>query len=85
MKISTTSYFGRRYKKLSATLKKKAIEREKIFLENPFDPRIDTHKLHGKKKDEWSYSIDYHYRISFIFIGKGEILYTNVGTHEEVY
>lgn len=85
MKIRTTSYFERRYKKLPLLIKKKAVEREKIFIENPFDFRLDTHKLHGKKKEEWAYSIDYHYRISFIFVEKEEILYTNVGTHDEVY
>lgn len=85
MEIRTTSHFDRRYKKLPSLIKKKAVEREKIFIKNPFDPRLDTHKLHGKKKEEWSYSIDYHYRISFIFIGKNEILYTDVGTHDEVY
>jgi mRNA-degrading endonuclease YafQ of YafQ-DinJ toxin-antitoxin module len=70
---------------LPPNIKKKAIEREKIFLNNPFDSRLDTHKLHGKKKEEWAYSIDHHYRVSFIFIGKDEILYTNTGTHDEVY
>lgn len=85
MKIRITSYFERRYKKLSLLVKKKAVERGKIFIDNPFDSRLDTHKLHGKKKEEWAYSIDYHYRISFIFVGEEEILYTNVGTHDEVY
>lgn len=85
MKIRVTSYFERRYKKLPPPIKKKAVEREKIFTYNPFEPRLNTHKLHGKKKEEWAYSIDYHYRISFIFVNGGEILYTNVGTHNEIY
>ena len=85
MEIGATSHFERRYKKLPPHIKKKAVEREKIFLKNPFDSRLDTHKLHGKKKEEWSYSIDYHYRISFIFVEKGTILYTDIGTHDEVY
>ena len=85
MKIRTTSYFERRYKKLSAVLKEKAVNRERIFIKNPFDSRLNTHKLHGKKKEEWAYSIDYRYRISFIFVGGDEILYTDVGTHDEIY
>ena len=85
MEIRTTPYFERRYKRLPSHIKKKAVEREKIFLKSPFDPRLDTHKFHGKKREEWSYSIDYRYRISFIFIGEGIILYTNAGTHDEVY
>jgi len=85
MEIRTTPHFEKRYKRLSSHIKKKAIEREKIFLNNPFDTRLDTHKLHGKRKEEWAYSIDYHYRISFIFVGKGVVLYTDAGTHDEVY
>ena len=85
MEIRTTAYFDRRYKKLRTSIKKKAVDREKIFLSNPFDPRLKTHKLHGKKKEEWAYSIDYYYRISFIFVGSGEILYTDIGTHDEIY
>lgn len=85
MVIRTTAYFDRRYKKLSLVIKKKAVEREKTFIKNVFDTRLNTHKLHGKKKEEWVYSIDYHYRISFIFVGSGEILYTDVGTHDEIY
>ncbi len=85
MKIRTTSYFDRKYRKLSVAIKKKAIAREKIFITNPFDSRLKTHKLHGEKKEEWSYSVDYRYRISFIFIEDSEILYTSIGTHDEVY
>ena len=85
MKIRSTSYFARKYRKLPHYIKKKTIEREKLFIKNPFNSRLSTHKLHGKKKEEWAYSIDYHYRISFIFVGKDEILYTNIGTHDEVY
>jgi len=53
MKIRTTSYFDRKYRKLSVAIKKKAIAREKIFITNPFDSRLKTHKLHGEKKEEW--------------------------------
>ncbi|MBI2047641.1 MAG: type II toxin-antitoxin system mRNA interferase toxin, RelE/StbE family [Parcubacteria group bacterium] len=85
MIIRTTPYFDRRFKKLPPAIKRKAVEREKIFLENHFDLRLKTHKLHGKKKDEWAYSIDYRYRISFIFVIGGEVLYTDIGTHDDVY
>jgi hypothetical protein len=41
--------------------------------------------LHGKLKEELSYSIDDSYRIKFVFIENGDVLYTDVGTHNEVY
>lgn len=61
------------------------IIREKIFASNPFDQRLGTHKLHGERKGEWAYWIDYSYRVTFMFLGENCVLYTDVGTHEQVY
>ena len=85
MKIYTTAYFRKKIKKIPDTIKKKIIRREKIFITNPFYPILDTHKLHGKLKEELSYSIDDSYRIKFIFIENRNVLYIDVGTHDEVY
>jgi proteic killer suppression protein len=30
------------------------------FKENPFDPSLKTHKLSGKLKELWSFSIEYN-------------------------
>ena len=87
MNIRTTSHFDRRYRKLSQSIKRKAESQETIFKVNPFDPRLHTHKLHGDRKDEWAYSIDYSHRIAFMFVSSTdmEILYTDTGTHDELY
>ena len=85
MEIRTSTHFTRRYKKLSKELREKAQVREKIFEENPFDPRLDTHKLHGKDMGRWAYSIDYEYRIKFVFLNGDKVLYTDIGTHDELY
>ena len=50
--------FKKSYKKLSAELKSKAELKEKLFRESPFSSMLDTHKLHGKLKNQWSFSID---------------------------
>lgn len=67
MKIFYHPRFERAYKKLSAELKSKAEIKEKLFRDNPFHPSLDTHKLHGKLKNQWSFSIDKKYRILFEF------------------
>ncbi len=81
MRIFFSSKFERAYKKLSQELKKKAKEKEKIFRKNPFDTRLKTHKLHGKYKKYWSFSISDSYRIMFDFISEKEIVFINVGDH----
>ncbi len=79
--IFTRSRFDKNYKKLSKRIKDKAKEKEKIFRENPFDPRLGTHKLSGKEKECWAFDIDYHYRIKFIFLSNEEVLFLDIGTH----
>ncbi len=65
MKIIYTSKFEREYRKLSEYIKKEAEEKENIFRKNPFDPKLKTHKLHGRLHEFWSFSVDYKYRIVF--------------------
>lgn len=82
MQIEVSSRFQKSYKKLSAHIKQKAKEKERIFRQNPFDSRLKTHKLHGKECKVWAFWIDYTYRIKFIFLKDGEILFLDVGTHD---
>ena len=73
MTISYSSKFSRGYEKLSEELRIKAKEKEKIFRHDPFDQRLETHKLHGKFRDCWAFTIVGLYRIMFKFVGKHDI------------
>lgn len=65
MQIVYSPKFAKEYKHLPMEIKLQAERKEKLFRKNPFDPRLRTHKLSGKLRDFWSFSIDYHYRIIF--------------------
>lgn len=82
MKIIYSTKFGKEYKKLPRRVKFSAEKKEKIFRKDPFDPRLKTHKLSGKLKDFYSFSIDYQHRIIFEFANKDTIWFHSVGTHE---
>ncbi|MBS4028081.1 MAG: type II toxin-antitoxin system YoeB family toxin [Ignavibacteriales bacterium] len=73
--------FHASYRKLSLEIKKKAERREIMFRNNPFDTRLKTHKLHGKLKDLWSFSIDERYRVLFEFDGD-DVIFLDVGDHD---
>jgi len=73
--------FKRSYKKLLPKIKLKAEVKEKIFRQNPFHPSLDTHKLHGKLKNQWSFSVDRGFRILFEF-DKSAVILIDVGDHE---
>lgn len=74
------SQFKNSYKNLPIEIKKKAEKKELILKKNPFNPQLKTHKLHGKLKKLWSFSIDRNYRIIFEFIDK-DIVFLDIGTH----
>ncbi len=85
MEIRTSPKFERQYKKLPLELKDKAKEAEAKFRANPFDARLDTHKLHGKEAPHWAFSITRKYRVKFLSLGNGEVMFVEVGTHDGVY
>lgn len=82
MKIYYSNKFAQEYKRLPGKVKLLAEKRELIFRKNPFDPRLKTHKLTGRLKSMWSFSIDYQYRIVFEFHNKNIIWFHLVGTHD---
>lgn len=82
MVIRVSSKFKKSYKKLPKSVKEQAKEKEKMFRVNPFDSRLDTHKLHGKYKDYLAFTVVGQYRIMFAFVGSGKVDFINVGTHD---
>jgi addiction module RelE/StbE family toxin len=82
MLIRFTSKFSKAYKKIPKMVKTKAEEKEKIFRSNPFDTRLDTHKLHGKYKEYWAFTVVGQYRIMLAFSEKEVVDFINIGTHD---
>lgn len=76
-----TARFLKSLKKLPAAVVEKMEERNSIFQVNPFDSRLGAHKLHGRFRGFWAYSVDYRYRVIFIFSGQKTAVYYNIGDH----
>ena len=84
MRISNIYYhpqFNRSFQRLPKDIQQKTKERVKIFKENPFHPSLDTHKLHGKLKEQWSFCIKGQYRIIFVF-DKNDAVFLDIGPHD---
>lgn len=73
-------HFVREYKKIPLRVKILAEQKMSLFLSDPFDVRLKTHKLSGRLSGYFAFWIDYRYRIIFSIIGKIVRLHT-VGTH----
>jgi len=84
IEIYLTSYFKKAFRKLPKNIKEKVEEKEKIFKINPFDVVLNMHKLHGKYKNYWSFSVDNSYRVMFQFLNatKTKAAFIIIGTHE---
>jgi len=86
--VAFSSSFKRAFKRRvqgSAVLEARFWERFEIFQNNHFDQRRRTHKLSGRPKDLWSFSIEYDLRVVLSFLGGDRALFVDFGTHEEVY
>lgn len=88
IEIGFSSSFKRAYKKTikgKTELEQKFWQRIEIFKANPFDERLKTHKLSGKLKDLWSFSIEFDIRVLFHFIDENKAMFVNIGKHDVVY
>ena len=81
MKIYYSSKFEREYKRLSVMAKKRTEIAGKLFRQSYFHPKLKTHKLSGRLKDYWAFSIDIKYRIIFEFYKKDTIWFHSIGDH----
>lgn len=83
--VEYSSKFLRLLKKLPVAVQNLAQEKEEIFKRNHFDNRLGTHKLHGKDRKHWAYWITRKIRIKFLFLPNGNVLYLEIGLHDEIY
>lgn len=82
MEIEYSTHFRRAYQKLPSGVQKRAEKREALFREHPFHLVLKTHKLHGKLKEFFSFSIDHRYRIVFKFVGRQRVVFLDAGDHD---
>lgn len=84
MKIKSVKFhsqFTKHLQKYSGN-RKKIDESIRIFLSNTSTTSLRTHKLSGKLKNYFSFSVDYHLRIIFKFLREGAVYFLDIGTHE---
>ena len=84
MTIYVHPRYRRSYKNLESQLQRLADGRIALFRHDAFDSRLDTHRLHGKLKKQWSFSVSQRYRILFEFLDKkkDEVVFLDIGSHD---
>ena len=86
MKIKYNKKFNNHFVKLPQKIKIKANQATKIFIENPFDPRLKNHALHGRMNEWRSFSVTGDVRIIFKeYDNYVIVLFLDIGSHPKVY
>lgn len=88
VEVSFSSSFRRAFKKhVKGNTDLEVIFWQKVeqFTNDPFTQSLKTHKLSGKLKDLWSFSIEYDKRVLFYSTDDGQAVFVDIGNHDEVY
>jgi mRNA-degrading endonuclease YafQ of YafQ-DinJ toxin-antitoxin module len=88
VEVSFSSSFKRVFKKRikgNPDLESRFWQKLEQFTTDPFDPSLKTHKLSGRLKEYWSFSVDYDGRVLFYFTDDEKAVFVDFGSHDEVY
>lgn len=88
MKIKLHPRFAKSYKlriKPNSKLVQQTYERINLFRINPSLPLLRDHGLTGTKKSLRSFSITGDIRIVYLPVSQDEIIFLDIGSHNQVY
>jgi addiction module RelE/StbE family toxin len=88
IEVGFSASFKRAFKrrlKHQADARAKFWKTVEIFVHDPYDERLKTHKLSGQLKDLWSFRVEYDLRVIFYFTDDTKAVFVDIGTHDEVY
>ena len=81
-KFFYNSDFKKKIKKLPVKEKTIIIKKINFFLADPFSATLKTHRLIGKLKNYWSFSVSFKARIIFRFHKENIVEFIDFGGHE---
>ena len=81
MKVHFKPTFVRQFNKLDPELQQEVEEKIELFKDKGSHKQLKIHKLHGRLKDRYSFSVNYKFRIIFTRLSKNEIVLLAVGNH----
>lgn len=82
MEIKYKPSFLRDFKRLPVEIQEEAKERIVSFTNTSNHKKLKVHKLKGKLKDYYSFSVTYSHRIVFQYETKKSIVFIAIGDHD---
>jgi len=74
--------FVKQVNKLEKDLLDEVFEKIELFRNPENHLALKVHKLHGKLKHTWSFSVNYKTRIVFIYESKKQVVFLGIGDHD---
>ena len=81
MKLIFVPSFVKQLRKLEPALQNEVIEKLNLLQDSKNHMTLKVHKLNGKLKARWSFSVNYKYRVLFHKLSEDTILILSVGSH----
>ena len=89
MEVAFSNSFQKSFKKRIKSKPSEPIfwDTLQTFINDPFDVHLRTHKLSGKLKGLWSFSVEYDLLVIFYFTKDKPVkaVFVDFGSHDEVY
>jgi len=82
IEIIYSPFFVRKFSKLENNLQKDVLQKIDLFKDKKNHKILEVHKLHGKFKEYFGFSVNYKFRIVFRYASKNDVLFTDIGDHD---
>ncbi len=82
LEIRYTPEFVRTYSKLERDLQLEIKSKIELFKNTNNHRSLKVHKLHGRLKNRFSFSINYKFRVIFEYIKNKTVALVTVGSHD---
>ena len=82
MEIVYKSIFIRQFNKLLSSLQDEVFEKIELFKDVENHQKLKVHKLKGRLNSQYSFSVNYKYRIIFMYETKNQIAFLAIGDHD---
>lgn len=82
MDIAYTPQFLRMLRKLERALQEETVKKIELFATDPSNTHLRVHKLKGKLKNRYSFSVNYQTRIVYMQLSKTEVAFLAIGDHD---
>ena len=84
MEVAYSPKFIRLLNVLPARLQDEVVEKIALFKNTRHHTALKVHKLHGRLKEQYSFSVNYQIRITFVYLPKKpkEAYLLTIGDHE---